>query len=109
MPLSLDGLDGSTPPEKGGEDTERDKEGWGGGPAVTFHLQRLTPPPEETLRLSKRLLIRRRVAGEGLESRYKKRESFWGMLPWRFTLMSQFDRRDKRRWSLPVFFSSKTP
>lgn len=39
------------------------------GPAVTFHLQCLTPPPEEILRLSKRLLIRPRVAGEGLESR----------------------------------------
>lgn len=35
------------------------------GPAVTFHLRRLTPPPEETLRSSKRLLIRPRVAGEG--------------------------------------------
>lgn len=48
------------------KETEEDKERerWE-GPAVTFHLQRLTPPPEEILRLSKRLLIRRRVAGEG--------------------------------------------
>lgn len=59
-------------PRKKGKDTEEDKEKarWE-GPAVTFHLQRLTPPPEEILRLSKRLLIRPRVAGEGRESRSK--------------------------------------
>lgn len=90
MPLSLDGLDGSTPPKRQ-KDTAEDKEGdrarWE-GPAVTFHLQCLTPPPEEILRLSKRLLIRPRVAGEGLESTYK---IILGMLSWQFSLMSQFD------------------
>ena len=55
MPLSLDGLDGSTPPKKPKKQRRMEKkeegEGWE-GPAVTFHLQCLTPPPEEILRLS---------------------------------------------------------
>lgn len=52
-----------------GKDTEEDRERarWE-GLTVTFHLQCLTPPPEEILRLSKRVLITC-VAREGLGSR----------------------------------------
>lgn len=92
MPLSLDGLDGSTPlRKKKAKNQRRIKrgEGWE-DPAVTFHLRRLTPPPEETLRLSKRLLIRPRVAGEGSREQIGEKKIILGLLSWRFSLMSQF-------------------
>lgn len=78
-----------------GKDTEEGKERararWE-GPAVTFHVQCLTLPPGDILHLSKRVLITH-VTREGRGRGFKN--IILGMLSWRFSLMSQFDRMEK--------------
>lgn len=109
MPLSPDGLDGSTsprpapPPEKSKETRGRIKSERADGRVPLSQLTgnvSLTPPEEisSSMYTLIKTVINKAACCKGGGSRLKKKKSFWGgvwgmlpLPPWRFSVMSQFD------------------